>query len=127
MGIAEDFDYGNDCTKCFPAGKTPRQVKIAFAWIGHGQGWRPWMPEANNGIYLATQVDFCKWWYVGPVIFASWTANGGGTVIGLSDGGLVIHFAFTSIFNCLTSGANQIVDGPDVIFVGGHARVVYQS
>lgn len=57
MGIIPVPDsYGNDCTICFPAGKTPDLLKVFYSGIEFGDDWVPADGMPPNGYYDHIQI-----------------------------------------------------------------------
>lgn len=58
MGIMPDeTEFGDDCLACWPAGKTPRYVKLFLAGIQRGDDWVPANGQPPNGYWDLEQSD----------------------------------------------------------------------
>lgn len=55
MGIEPNGEYGNDCTHCWAAGKTPKHIYFSITGIKQGNWWSPGDPAPPNGIKKLTQ------------------------------------------------------------------------
>lgn len=70
MGIPippDPDEYGEDCLHCYKPGETPLILYAAFGGIQPGELWTDDMPPPPNGVFrlVQTEVDNCKWNYIG--------------------------------------------------------------
>ena len=61
LGLVDPI-FGDDCTLCFPVGRTPKYLLASFSGILAGDLWEEWMPPPPNGTIRLTQtIQLCRW------------------------------------------------------------------
>src|SRR3972149_12170498 len=64
MGIRTDPGYdlwGQNCLKCFEAGKTPKKLYVTINGVQTTEWWDPIYGTLVNGTFICEQTDPCLW------------------------------------------------------------------
>jgi hypothetical protein len=120
MGIITDPGYrlytGNNL--CFPSGKTPKKLYLAFAGITCGPNWQDIDGDPLNGVHKMEQYSeniWIKYLSEGTIYFSTSPA---GSMCYAGHVSPYNVFYFWSETGCLFTGAS-IWNQPDMIFYGG--------
>jgi len=127
MGIPLDTEFGTNCSRCFPAGETPKHGYISIAGIIALGGWQERFGPPPNRIFAVTQVSGCQWSGVmnSPNGYITYHADDSGSYVVVGPYPGVYAFRGGNATRCKTYFVNQ---NPSAgVFSGGVARVLFLS
>jgi len=127
MGIIPTpSEYGVNCAACWPAGETPKYLKVFFSGIKMGDLWLPEYGSPQNGYFDVKQVSGspCDWYGDTSSYTRVWyEVTADTSYLKMKTPGTESQFLKTYDEGCVKSFVNSIQDPKWAHFCGGTAYV----
>lgn len=130
MGVRiNEYDYGDNCGLCFPAGLTPEFIMASFTEIKPGSIYNPALHDAApNRIFKLTQSvgDPCFWSIQDGTYWITFHIQAANTSIRiLNDTGIFTFFETLGLPTCTWAEANDTINPVGNIYYGGRFQLAW--
>lgn len=121
----EEYDYGDDCLLCHPAGETPKNIYASFSNIKRGATWVPGDADPPNEIYKLTQIAACMWDFTKAPLYFFHRKTATSTILSITYNAVLFAFVAQPPVVCGINFTNGIVNPAGVKYYGGEATIAW--